>query len=205
MTYRLFNRVGSAGLSIEAALRFAELPFELVEIDSRAGEPMPDSFRDINPLGQVPVLLLPDGETLTEASAILIYLLSAHPQSRLGPAPGDAGYARFVRWVIFCSVNIHEAESRMVYPSRFTTNSAAEAATQEAAEQRMVECLQILNNALESGPCLLGQNMTAADIYIAMFYGWNSQLADLPRLQILFDTVVSNDVVATVFNRHNVS
>ena len=39
----------------------------------------------VNPLRQVPALVLPSGEIVTESAAILIYLADLHPQARLAP------------------------------------------------------------------------------------------------------------------------
>ncbi len=203
MTYRLYNRLGSAGLAVEAAFEYAGIPFELTEVASTAGAPMPESFREINPMGQVPALVLASGELLTETSAILIYLSAAHPESSLGPRPDGQGYGRFVRWIIFCGVNVHEAGSRMIYPFRFTTDPAAEDAVRDAARDRLVQSLRVLDDAVGSGPFLLGDTMTAADIYTAMFYSWHLHKVDLPHLERLHASVMDNAKVANVFNRHN--
>ena len=58
MPYRLYNRIGSGGFVVEAALVLADAPFELVSLDSKPGTPLPESFKNVNPWGQVPVLLL---------------------------------------------------------------------------------------------------------------------------------------------------
>ena len=57
MTYRLYNRRCSGGFVVEATLTLAEAEFELVELESELGTELPDSFREINPWGQVPVLI----------------------------------------------------------------------------------------------------------------------------------------------------
>ncbi len=79
MSYRLYNRPGSGGFVVEAALALADADFDLVELDSKAGTPLPESFREHNPWRQVPTLILPDGSTMTETAAILIHLAACHP------------------------------------------------------------------------------------------------------------------------------
>ena len=53
MIYTLYNRPGSGGFVVEAALTLAGAPFELIELDSKAGTPLPESFRDNQSLGPV--------------------------------------------------------------------------------------------------------------------------------------------------------
>ena len=106
MSYKLYNRIGSGGFVVEAALALADIPHELVTLNSVTSTPLPASFRDINPWGQVPTLLTPDGDTLTESAAILIHLAACHPGKGLGPPPGSPEHGQFLRWLVFMSSNI---------------------------------------------------------------------------------------------------
>ena len=47
--YTLYNRLRSGGAVVEAALRWAGADFELVELDSLIGTPLPESFKGTNP------------------------------------------------------------------------------------------------------------------------------------------------------------
>ena len=121
MSYHLFNRPGSGGFVVEAALTLAEADFELTELASKAGTPLPESFRETNPWGQLPTLILPDGSTMTESSAMLIHLAACFPEKNLGPAPGTSEHAAFLRWIVFASVNLYESVVRRGYPSGLQT------------------------------------------------------------------------------------
>jgi len=55
MIYKLYNRLGSGGFVVEAALTLCDEPFELINLDSTPGTELPESFRAFNPWGQVPV------------------------------------------------------------------------------------------------------------------------------------------------------
>jgi len=97
MTYRLYNRVSSGGFAVEAALALAGADCELVELSSAPGTPLPASFRAVNPWGQVPTLVLPDGTVMTETGAILIHLAACFPEKALAPPPGTAAHATVLR------------------------------------------------------------------------------------------------------------
>ena len=116
MIYTLYNRPGSGGVVVEAALTLADAPFELIELDSKAGTPLPESFRETNPWGQLPTLILPNGTTMTETSAILVHLALCFPDKHLAPPPGTSAHGRFLRWTTFANVNLYEAVVRRGYP-----------------------------------------------------------------------------------------
>lgn len=202
MPYRLYNRVGSGGFVVEAALALAETEFELEELDSRPSTPLPESFRKKNPWRQVPTLILPDGSTMTETAAILIHLAACHPDKGLGPAPGTAEHAQFLRWMVFANVNVYESLLRRPYPDRYTTDPNGLEAVREAAANRMGEALSVLENATDAGPYLLGDAMTALDVYVAMLFTWYPGGVDLPRLAALTDGVKRHPVAGPIFRKH---
>lgn len=201
MNYTLYNRPGSGGFVVEAALVLAEAPFELVELDSRAGTPLPESFRATNPWGQLPVLVLPDGSAMTETSAILVHLALAFPEKRLAPSPGASAHAAFLRWTVFASVNLYEPVLRRNYPFRFTDDADGHDAVQSAAIRRMGEALAVIDAHVEE-PFLLGGEMTVADIYLAMFLVWYRGDAETPRLTRIGEAVRTHPVVGPVWRRH---
>ncbi len=202
MTYRLYNRVGSGGFVAEAALALAGADYALQELDSKPGTPLPESFRGINPWGQVPTLVLPDGSVMTETAAILIHLAACHPDKGLAPTPGTPAHAAFLRWIVVANVNVYEAVLRRSYPFRYTTDPDAHDATRDAAVARMGEALAVLEAAIETGPFLLGKTMTLADVYIAMLFIWFRVAIDAPRLVKLTDGVRQHPTVAPIWRRH---
>lgn len=201
MGYTLYNRPGSGGFIVEAALALAEAPFELVELDSKAGTPLPESFRATNPWGQLPTLILPDGSVMTETSAILIHLALAFPEKGLAPAPGTPAHAAFLRWTVFANINLYEAVLRRGYPFRFTDDPKGQDAVRTAAIRRMGEALALVD-AHAAGPFLLGGEMTVADVYLAMFLVWYRGDAELPRLARIREAVRRHPVVGPIWRRH---
>ena len=202
MMYRLYNRVGSGGFVVEAALALTGADYELSELDSKPGTPLPESFRRINPWGQVPTLVLPDGSIMTESAAILIHLAGCHPDQGLAPTPGTPAHAAFLRWLVFANVNVYEAALRRNYPFRYTADPDAHDATRDAAVARMGEALGVLEAAVEPGPFLLGETMSLADVYIAMLFIWFRGRIDAPRLTQLADGVRRHPTVAPIWRRH---
>ncbi|MBN9672997.1 glutathione S-transferase [Roseibium aggregatum] len=85
--HRLYGRNASPYTRrVAIAMRVLGVPFEQIALS-----PFSDleAIREINPLGRVPVLCLPDGETLIESGAILDHLLLTHDTDHsLLPASG---------------------------------------------------------------------------------------------------------------------
>ncbi|NKB59778.1 MAG: glutathione S-transferase family protein [Alphaproteobacteria bacterium] len=202
MTYKLYNRTGSGGFVVEAALTLAKADFELVDLGSKPGTPLPEEFKSTNPWGQVPTLILPDGSTMTECAAILIHLAACFPEKKLAPLPGTSAHAAFLRWTVFSSVNLYEAILRRGYAFRFTSDPDAIEATRSAANRRAGEAVTVLEGAIEQGPFLLGSSLCVADPYIAMLFLWSRAEVDAPRLNTLAQGVRQHPVVGPVWRRH---
>ena len=56
---------------------------------------------------QVPAMLLPNGELMTESAAILIWLADSHPEARLAPTMAAHARPAFLRWMAFVSSAIY--------------------------------------------------------------------------------------------------
>ncbi|MCB5425040.1 glutathione S-transferase family protein [Altererythrobacter sp. CC-YST694] len=85
---------GPTGHSASALIALAEkgLDFTSHPIDLAGGENHSEAFLELNPEGQVPVLLA-DGRTLTGTFHILLYLDEAFPEPSLGGEGTQARYA----------------------------------------------------------------------------------------------------------------
>ena len=201
MSYTLYNRPGSGGFVVEAALALAGAQFELIELDSKAGTPLPESFRETNPWGQLPTLILPDGTTMTETSAILVHLALCFPDKHLAPPPGTSAHGAFLRWTAFANVNLYEGVLRRGYPFRFTDDPKSYDALRSAANRRMGEALGLIESHVE-GHFLLGDEMTVADIYIAMFFVWFRAEIEAPRLARIAQAVRGHPVVGPIWRRN---
>ncbi|MDP6708519.1 MAG: glutathione S-transferase family protein [Alphaproteobacteria bacterium] len=202
MTYRLYNRDGSGGFVVEAALALAEAPYELVALESSPGTPLPESFREINPWGQVPVLYLPDGTMMTESAAMIVHIAACHPEKDLAPRPGTPAHGQFLRWTVFMSVNLYEGILRKGYPRRYTTDADGAAGVSEAGAKRLRDGLGLIESELRPGAYLLGKTMSVADVYLAMLNAWHGIGEGLPGCDALTHRVAAHPVIAPIWQRN---
>lgn len=202
MTYKLYNRRGSGGFVVEVALALAGQPYELVEIDTQPGTPLPEEFREINPWRQVPALILPDGTLMTETAAMLVHIAASHPEANIAPPPGTSEHARMLRWLMFLATNAYENVLRIVYPERYTSDSNTAEAVRQGAIDRNSAVYRMLEQQVGNGPFLLGDDMCVADVYLAMLFSWHKAETELDRLTALTHRVAAHPTIAPLW-QHN--
>ncbi len=202
MTYKLYNRYGSGGFVVEAALALAAAPYEVVTLESVPGTPLPDSFRALNPWGQVPVLLLPDGTMMTESAAMLIHVAACHSEKNLAPRPGTPAHATFLRWIVFMSANLYESILRWDYPERYTTAADGAIGVAAAGEARLCDGLTLIEGVLRPGEFILGETMSVADVYLAMMNAWHGCDRGLARCDDLTHRIAAHPVIAPIWRRN---
>jgi GST-like protein len=111
----LYGAKGSGAAAVEGALRMARAKFRWVEAATWEPGPGLKKLKKVNPLAQIPTLVLDDGSVMTESAAILIWLGSRYPKSGLLPArPAQA-----IRGLVYIAANCYCAIGVIDYPSRF--------------------------------------------------------------------------------------
>lgn len=166
--YRLYWCPNSAAMAPHAALEEIGAPYELVHIDIKNPPP---SYLKIQPMGRVPALEH-EGGAIFETGAILLHLADAHPEAKLVPMFATRERAIYYQWMMFLSNTGHPAFKVFNYPHRFAPPGSDMAATKAQATQGIDRFFQILNDALDPGPYLLGRRFTIADFYAFTYTKW---------------------------------
>ena len=118
-------------------------------------------FRTVSPKGAVPVLVLSNGERLTENAAVLQYIADIKPELGLAPPPGDSDRYRLQEWLSFVGTEIHKA---FLFPTFWYKDEAAKA----SARERIGNNVCVAAEHLEGRKYLVGERFTVADAYL----GW---------------------------------
>jgi len=160
----------------EIGVEYERLPIDMEKEENRSAE-----FLAINPLGQIPTLVLPDGTVMTESAAMVLQITDRHPEAKLAPPAGSPEGARFQRWLLFMATSIYPAEQRLFYADRITTDARAVAGIEDRARADMDSYFAILNDSLDPGPYLLGESFSAVDVYLWMFVKWHGYDAAVRR------------------------
>ena len=162
---------GCGNAIVEAAFALAGVPLDIEEVDYSPGSPTRDRLLSLNPLGQVPVLVLPDGRVLTESLAILHYLDDLEPGARLIPPPGDPTRAAFYRWSVFLVAAIYPTFTYGDDPKKWVANEEGARELRESTDRQREACwLQI--EAVAGEPWFLGERFSALDLYVMAMTRW---------------------------------
>jgi glutathione S-transferase len=133
-------------------------PYEVEYVQVRRGDGSggPDP-RNPHPDKKVPALM-DDGVLITESTAIALYLTDAYPQAGIGPQVGDPLRGPYLTWLAYYA-GVLEPVITAHFEGRTASNETM-AKEYEAMDAR-------LKGALESGPYLLGERFSAADLMFA--------------------------------------
>lgn len=70
--FTLYSRISSGSAAVEALFAELGVEFELREMPRNSDGSTPETLLNVNPLGKIPVLRLPDNSLMTESAAMLI-------------------------------------------------------------------------------------------------------------------------------------
>lgn len=206
MSYKLYGRPGAGSAAVEALFAVLSVPHDRVDVAKNPDGSAPDWYLRINPRGEVPTLVLPDGSIMTESAAMMIHLCDCHPEAGLAPENRTPQRAQFLRWMIYLAATAYATDLRLYYPERYSTVPAHAAAIQAKASIDLARDFTILDQGMGDGPFLLGASMTAVDIYAAMLISWSDDVPRLfeahPKLKRLYEKVTAHPLIAPVWERN---
>jgi glutathione S-transferase len=171
--YKLYWAQDSGAMAPQALLEEIGAEYEKLVIDFEKDEHRSDEFLSVNPMGQIPALVLPDGTLMTETAAILLQIVDLHPEAQLAPTAGSTERARFLRWLFFLASNLYPAILRIYYAQRYSTDPNAADGIKVSAEAELNHHFGIIDDALDPGPYLLGEMYSAVDIFLWMLIQWH--------------------------------
>ena len=187
MSFTIYGAAGSGSVPVEAALTLLGLDHEVVEAPTWEGDEQRNRVAPVNPMRQIPALITPDGETITESAAILIWLADSHPEARLAPAPDDPRRAQFLRWMSFIPASIYSMYWVRDEPSRLVgDDEGAQAAVLARTAERIAACWAVMDAQIEPGGFILGDDLTVLDLYVAAASRWTPRrrrfYAEAPKM-----------------------
>lgn len=165
---------------VQLFLSLLQLPFEVIEVDLKAGAHKQPDFLKLNPFGQVPVLE-DDGVVLADSNAILIYLATQYADSSWLPKDA-AGAAAVQRWLSVAAgqINYGPATARLI-------NVFGAKLDHERAKTIAHNLFVVMESHLTGQIFLVGEGPTIADIaaysYVAHAPEGDISLVDYPQLR----------------------
>lgn len=205
--YTLYGFKGSGSAAAEMGLRVAGLDYRVVNAASWEAASAVDELRKVNPLVQIPTLVLPDGSVMTESAAILIHLGLVSQPGLLLPAD-DAARAQAIRGLVYIPANCYSCITILDYPERFTSASdkASLDNVRAGTRERLHKHWDIFADTFKASPFLNGAAPGALDFLAAVVSRWSGARAHLkesrPAFFELLQRIESHASVAPVFAAH---
>lgn len=206
--YVLYGRPGWGSAIVELQLAWYGLPFRNEDSgDLFDSEEARARLRPLNAITQVPTLVLPDGQVMTESAAITLHLADQTGRDDLVPGPQAPERAAFLRWLVFIVANVYPTFTYADLPGRFVTAGGEEAQKAfRAAVDAYAQRLWGVVEAAAGSPWLLGQRMSALDLYAAVMTQWRPRrdwfVQHAPRVLAAADAAAALPACTAVMARH---
>lgn len=180
----LFIFPGACSFAAHVVIHELQLPISVERVT--LGDPN-SPYRQINPTGRVPALLLDNQTLLTENTAILPYLADLKPGTKLFAPAGSVERAQIQGWLGYVATEIHVGAFRPINrPERYSADESAFPGIRQRALEQLSNALKPIEARLAQTEYLVGDRFTVADAYLGVFLGWSARvgvLNDFPALQ----------------------
>lgn len=196
---------GCGNAIVEAAFALAGVPLDGERVDYSPGSPTRARLLEVNPLGQVPALVLPSGEVMTESLAMIHYVDDLSPKAGLVPRAGSAARAPFLRWSTFLVAAIYPTFTYGDEPAKWVEDPKGAKQLRESTDRHREKLwLQVEGEA--RAPWFLGESRSALDIYIAVMTRWRPGILwftkKTPKLMAIAQRTAAIPEVAAVMKRN---
>lgn len=205
-TYELIGSLQTGSAIVEMGFALAGLPVDLTDVPYLEAGPGRDRLLSMNPLGQVPTLVLPDGTVMTESAAILLHLDEAVPDAGLLPSLRSPRRAGALNDLILFVAAIYPTSTFGDTPEDFTLPGEAAARLRETTDERRCELWRRVEQRISPAPFWLGAQVSALDLYVAVMVNWRPGLswfeANAPKLVSIANEVRREPALSPIMRRH---
>lgn len=174
---QLFVCYGWGSAIAEALLTQAGIGYHALKIRGKDIHNPKGALAKANPLCQIPTMILPNGEVLTESAAIAMWANEQNPQSALIPNDEKKRYAllRRLMWLVGA---VYPTFTYGDYPEKYVRSQAAQKQLVNSTNARR-EMLwkhweaQIANDAqIQPNLFTFGNSITAPDLFLTVMAHW---------------------------------
>ncbi|HTV52574.1 MAG TPA: glutathione S-transferase family protein [Steroidobacteraceae bacterium] len=194
----LFHRPRTRSSRFIFLLEELEAPYQirLVTTRTRDGSGQIDPANP-HPHGKVPAIS-DDGGIVFESAAVALYLTDKFPKNHLGPLPGEPQRGAYLSWLAYYAGVLEPA-----FVSKFMKYDVP---VGTAGWVPVEEVMPVIMRQLASGPYLLGERFSAADVLYGTSFALFANSPLLAKSQVIDDyaqRVVSRPAAARAQARDN--
>jgi len=173
----LFHAPNTRSSGVLTLLEELGADYDLHVLNFKKSEQLDPAYLAVNPMGKVPAVKHGDA-FVTEQVAVFLYLADLYPEAGLTPAIGDFLRGPYLRWMAF-------------YGSCFEPALVDRALKREPAPRGMSPygdydtTIKAVTDQLASGPWLLGERFTAADVLWGTALTWTTAFKLVPPTPVI--------------------
>jgi glutathione S-transferase len=134
-------------------------PYDIHPVSLSKGDNRAPDYLAVNSMGKVPALRHGD-VVITESAAICAYLADEFPRAKLNVPIGDPRRGPYLKWLFFGPSCIEPAMMDRAFPRKEEARRAA------LGYGDFDTVMDVVAKAVASGPYILGDQFTAADVVI---------------------------------------
>ncbi len=165
---KLYYTPGVCSLSPHIVLNELGLKYELEKVDLKTKKTESGAdFNTISDKSAVPLLVLDNGEKLTEGVAIVQYLADQRPEANLAPQNGTLERARLQEWLNYIATEMHKTHFPL-----FHAECGKDAA--EVYTKKLKAAYDYVSSQLKGKKYLFGEQFTVADAYLFTVVNWHN-------------------------------
>lgn len=182
--FKIYGDVRSGNcLKVKWTAEHLGVDYEWIEVDVLSGTTRTEEFLALNPSGQVPTVILPDGRVLSQSNAIIVYLAGLNDSALL---PSDHyARAKVNEWLFWEQYSHEPCIAVRRFQKSFLGKDDAELDPQLLTKGR--RALGQMELALQGATYLVGDALTVADIalvaYTRVAHEGGFDLSEFPALR----------------------
>ena len=159
-----------------------------------------DDYKRINPVGETPTLMLPDGRLLSESMAILGHIAAKTVSKGLGFEAGSPDDDRLKQMLAFLNTSFFNAFSPLWYSIEHDLPPASKAALRDYGIAKVEQAHAQLETLLAGREWLIGDKRSLADAYFMGIARWNDfhkvvDRREYPALNRLYQRMLDDPAV----------
>jgi glutathione S-transferase len=163
---KLYYTPGACSLSPHIALREIGADFDLVKVDPKTKQAADGrDFRDVNPYGYVPALVIDSGEAILEGPAIVQYIADLRPEAGIAPPNGTLERTRVQSALGLINSELHKTIGGLF-------NKDLDADGRAAIVAKIESRLDTLSRQFGDAHYIANNRYSVADGYLYVVLGW---------------------------------
>lgn len=188
--YTLFFSPGACSLAAHIAIIDSGLSYQLRRLKFAENEQQSAEYLKVNPKGRVPALVTDRG-TLTETTAILLFLAQMAPEKTLAPLDDPFALAKLQGFNSYLSSTVHVNHAHGRRATRWADDPTAIEAMKRKVPETMRAAYRLIEDDMLSSPFVMGETYSIADPYLFVMSSWlkgdGVEMAEFPRVKAHYE------------------